>query len=167
MNIELIEQWIETKRAQIGIIKRDSPRYEYEMGQKHLLNELSKFLDDNSAVEEFEGVRAYNSVFIDHLAEAIANRINARFQTEMSDKKLPQDSLNEITGNKKIGTLLSSREVIQRLGISHTTLWRLIKKEQIPAPRKVGRLNRWQESDIENYISISHPTLHQPNETEN
>ncbi|MFZ6726190.1 helix-turn-helix transcriptional regulator [Undibacterium sp. MH2W] len=39
-----------------------------------------------------------------------------------------------------------------RLGVSNTTLWRLIKSNTIPTPRKLGRLNRWVESDINLYI---------------
>jgi predicted DNA-binding transcriptional regulator AlpA len=55
------------------------------------------------------------------------------------------------THNKLIG----SNDVMERVGISYTTLWRLIKTQKIPAPRKIGSLNRWLESDIEQYISHS------------
>lgn len=48
--------------------------------------------------------------------------------------------------------LIGSTDVMQRIGISYTTLWRLVKSQKIPAPRKIGSLNRWLESDIENYI---------------
>ncbi|MET3120803.1 excisionase family DNA binding protein [Oxalobacteraceae bacterium GrIS 2.11] len=48
--------------------------------------------------------------------------------------------------------LIRSAEVVKRMGISYTTLWRLVKAHKIPPPRKIGRLNRWLESDIENYI---------------
>ena len=49
--------------------------------------------------------------------------------------------------------LIGSTEVMQRIGVSYTTLWRLVKAEKIPAPRKIGSLNRWLEADIERYIS--------------
>ena len=48
--------------------------------------------------------------------------------------------------------LLNSNDVMARLGVSNTTLWRLIKSNTIPTPRKLGRLNRWVESDINLYI---------------
>lgn len=49
--------------------------------------------------------------------------------------------------------LIGSRDVMDRISISYTTLWRLVKTNKIPAPRKVGGLNRWLESDIEQYIA--------------
>ncbi len=51
--------------------------------------------------------------------------------------------------------LIGARDVMQRIGVSYSTLRRLVKAHEIPTPRKVGGLNRWLESDIENYISPS------------
>ncbi|MFZ6731938.1 helix-turn-helix transcriptional regulator [Undibacterium sp. Ji42W] len=49
--------------------------------------------------------------------------------------------------------LLSSREIKHILSISNTTLWRLIKSKTIPAPIKIGRLNRWVAEEINQYIA--------------
>jgi predicted DNA-binding transcriptional regulator AlpA len=49
--------------------------------------------------------------------------------------------------------LIDSQEVMQRIGVSYTTLWRLVKTKKIPSPRKIGKLNRWLEADIERYIA--------------
>ncbi len=49
--------------------------------------------------------------------------------------------------------LIGAQDVMQRIGISYSTLGRLVKAHVIPAPRKIGGLNRWLEADIEQYIS--------------
>lgn len=55
--------------------------------------------------------------------------------------------------------LISSADVRKKLGVSNTTLWRLIKANTIPLPVKLGRMNKWAESEINSYIErLTSPT---------
>ena len=45
------------------------------------------------------------------------------------------------------------RQVIERLAISRTTLWRLIKKGEFPPPVKISKYaSAWVDTDVEAYI---------------
>ena len=57
--------------------------------------------------------------------------------------------MNDIKPSKFIDTA----EVMTRIGISRFTIWKMVKNKQFPEPRKVGKLNKWLESDIERYIA--------------
>ncbi|QCE35677.1 AlpA family phage regulatory protein [Acetobacteraceae bacterium] len=51
-------------------------------------------------------------------------------------------------------TLLTRQEVMQFLGVSETTLWRMVKKEQFPPAIKLTpQCLRWKKSQIDKYIS--------------
>jgi excisionase family DNA binding protein len=49
--------------------------------------------------------------------------------------------------------LLTVKDVLARLNISRTTLWRLVKNREIEAIR-VGKQLRFERSAIESYIQI-------------
>lgn len=51
--------------------------------------------------------------------------------------------------------LLSADDVMGRLSVSRTTLWRLQHDEGFPKPITFGRrLKRWRSSQIEEYLSV-------------
>ncbi len=48
--------------------------------------------------------------------------------------------------------LLRRREVLGRLKISSTTLWRCVQRGEITPPLKLGRSAYWPESEIEDLV---------------
>ena len=48
--------------------------------------------------------------------------------------------------------LLRSRDVLNELAISYTTLWRWIKSGEFPKPIQVGTHRRWTRADIDELI---------------
>jgi prophage regulatory protein len=56
---------------------------------------------------------------------------------------------------EKPPALIKTTEVMKRLSISRTTLWRRVKENTFPQPRKICGSSRWLESDIDQYISQS------------
>lgn len=51
-----------------------------------------------------------------------------------------------------MSTLMSVKDVQQRLGISESTLFRLLKHKELKGFKVGGRAWRFEESDIEDYI---------------
>ncbi len=51
-----------------------------------------------------------------------------------------------------MGTLLNAKEAQERLGISESTLFRLLKRKELKG-FKVGRVWKFEEEDIKNYIN--------------
>ena len=50
-------------------------------------------------------------------------------------------------------TLLSSREVMQILGVGRTTLWSMCKTGRFPRPLELSRTNiRWRNDEVMNWI---------------
>ncbi len=52
---------------------------------------------------------------------------------------------------KRMGTLLNVKEAQERLGISESTLFRLLKRKELKG-FKVGRVWKFEEEDLANYI---------------
>ncbi|WP_082660518.1 helix-turn-helix transcriptional regulator [Aureimonas ureilytica] len=51
--------------------------------------------------------------------------------------------------------LLSVQDVMSRLRVSRTTLWRMEHDEGFPKPITFGRrMKRWKEADIEAFIAV-------------
>lgn len=49
--------------------------------------------------------------------------------------------------------LIRKPEVLRKTGLSHTTLYRLIKQGQFPAPLRISaRISVWQESLVDKWI---------------
>ncbi len=46
-------------------------------------------------------------------------------------------------------TLIRRHEVMRRLNISDTTLWRCVQRGDLPPPLKLGRSAYWPESEIQ------------------
>lgn len=56
---------------------------------------------------------------------------------------------NEPAKENKV-TLLTARQVAERMSVSIRTLWRLVQKDQIPQPIRYNRkLVRWRINDLE------------------
>jgi excisionase family DNA binding protein len=53
-----------------------------------------------------------------------------------------------------MGTLLSVKDVQERLGISESTLFRILKRKELKGFKVGGREWRFEESDIEEYIKL-------------
>ena len=54
--------------------------------------------------------------------------------------------------------LLRTKDVQDTLGVSRTTLWRLVKAGTLPAPIKLGpQCNRWRPADIEGALDALRP----------
>lgn len=45
--------------------------------------------------------------------------------------------------------LLKTPDVMEALGVSRSTLWRLVRAGTLPKPIKLGAANRWHACDIE------------------
>lgn len=50
-------------------------------------------------------------------------------------------------------TLLNSKQLAKRLGISLRTLDTLNKQAQLPTCLRIGNLRRWRSEDVENWIN--------------
>ncbi|MCW9698145.1 helix-turn-helix transcriptional regulator [Avibacterium sp. 20-129] len=48
---------------------------------------------------------------------------------------------------------LSAREVAEKLGISRSGIYSLIRSSDFPTPIKFGRLSRWKIADIEHWLN--------------
>lgn len=48
--------------------------------------------------------------------------------------------------------LLDYAEVGRRLGLGRTQLWAMVKRGEFPAPLRIGRARRWQESTVDDWI---------------
>jgi predicted DNA-binding transcriptional regulator AlpA len=50
--------------------------------------------------------------------------------------------------------LLRERELRERLGISHSTIWRMLRNKRFPEPiRLSARVKAWRLADIERWLS--------------
>ncbi|WP_430389774.1 helix-turn-helix transcriptional regulator [Dyella sp. 20L07] len=49
--------------------------------------------------------------------------------------------------------LLRTKDVLEILGVSRTTLYRLVQSEQLPPPLKLGRSTFWPEREIAQLIA--------------
>ena len=55
--------------------------------------------------------------------------------------------------------LLRTKDVQDTLGVSRTTLWRLVRAGTVPAPIKLSaQCNRWRPSDIEAALEALRPS---------
>ena len=60
--------------------------------------------------------------------------------------------------NQRFDRLLSTTEVLSRIPVSRTTLWRFVQDKLIKPPRKLGTHRiAWLESEIEEYIQSRKP----------
>lgn len=48
--------------------------------------------------------------------------------------------------------MLNTKQVMEALGCSVVTLYRLRRNNQFPQPLKLGRVNRWRESVVSDWI---------------
>lgn len=60
---------------------------------------------------------------------------------------------SELAQRYSIERLLKSREVEILTAMHRQTIWRKIKAGQFPAPRKMGNINVWPESEIREWIA--------------
>lgn len=44
---------------------------------------------------------------------------------------------------------LTTDDITAMFSCSRTTVWRWVRAEVLPAPRRIGGLNRWRRADIE------------------
>ena len=66
-----------------------------------------------------------------------------------------------MTTNTHIPTshrLLRLKQVLEITGLGKTKIYALIKLNQFPAPKKIGRISAWLNSDIETWVTNGHST---------
>ena len=56
--------------------------------------------------------------------------------------------------------LLTEKQVTEIVGFKKTKLDQMIKEGTFPAPKKYGRVNKWFESDIEEWLKKEKKELH-------
>lgn len=50
--------------------------------------------------------------------------------------------------------LLTARQVGELMSVSTRTIWRMLSREQLPEPIRIGsRLTRWRLADIETFLA--------------
>lgn len=49
--------------------------------------------------------------------------------------------------------IIFSLETMKRTGLSRQTIWRYIKANKFPMPKKIGNRNAWLESSISDWIA--------------
>lgn len=54
--------------------------------------------------------------------------------------------------------LLRLKQVLEITGLGKTKIYALIKLNQFPAPKKIGRISAWLNSDIEAWVTSGHST---------
>lgn len=52
---------------------------------------------------------------------------------------------------------LSAEQVADLLGVSRAHIWRMLKRGQLPAPARLGRLSRWDRRTIETWLAAGAP----------
>ena len=60
------------------------------------------------------------------------------------------------TQNPTSHRLLRLKQVLEITGLGKTKLYALIKLNQFPAPKKIGRISAWLNSDIETWVTSGH-----------
>lgn len=55
---------------------------------------------------------------------------------------------------------LSAEQVAELLGVSRAHVWRMLKRGQLPAPARLGRLSRWDRRAIETWLAAGAPAAH-------
>ena len=48
---------------------------------------------------------------------------------------------------------ITTTQLVEKLQLSRTTIWRKIKDGELPAPVKFGPNNRWLESQIDEFMA--------------
>ncbi|MDR3445730.1 AlpA family phage regulatory protein [Dyella sp.] len=48
--------------------------------------------------------------------------------------------------------LIRLKRVLERVGVSRASLYRLIKAEQFPQPTKIGTMSAWPDSEVTDFI---------------
>lgn len=43
-------------------------------------------------------------------------------------------------------------DLITELRLSRATIYRIIKRDGFPAPKKIGKLSRWKRDEVEQYL---------------
>ena len=66
-----------------------------------------------------------------------------------------------------MGKLLDAKGVQERLGISESTLFRMLKNKELKGFKVGGRAWRFEESDIEEYIKRQRQKAEQPQSESN
>jgi predicted DNA-binding transcriptional regulator AlpA len=54
---------------------------------------------------------------------------------------------------KKAARLLSRREVMDRIGVSYTTLWSWMRLGKFPRSREIGGKIAWIEAEVDRWIA--------------
>lgn len=62
--------------------------------------------------------------------------------------KAPETRGAEVTDNTQQKTLLRVGEVATLLDLGVSTIWRQVRKGQLPAPLQIGGSTRWRAADI-------------------
>ncbi len=57
-----------------------------------------------------------------------------------------------VEGERAPASLIHIREVARRLGVSRSTIRRLVKDSEFPAPLNIGGSHRWRPSSVEAYL---------------
>ena len=70
-------------------------------------------------------------------------------------------SINDIEKNMKKDELLTVQEGADWLAISKPTIWRMIRRGEIPVVRIARRTIRLKLTDLENYIEKNYGTITQ------
>ncbi|OOF42797.1 hypothetical protein BKK51_12455 [Rodentibacter trehalosifermentans] len=47
----------------------------------------------------------------------------------------------------------NAREIAEKLGVSRSGIYSLMKSSQFPAPIKIGRLSRWKVSEVAQWLN--------------
>jgi excisionase family DNA binding protein len=61
---------------------------------------------------------------------------------------MPQQPLDE-----EVERLLDVHQVAERIGVSASTVWRMTKDEELPAPLILGKLTRWRVRDFNAWVA--------------
>lgn len=61
--------------------------------------------------------------------------------------------MNYQSETKQAKPLWTVREVAEHLGCGVSTVWRLTKQGEIPAPMKIGGMVRWRREEMERFTS--------------
>jgi prophage regulatory protein len=66
--------------------------------------------------------------------------------------KLKGDTMN-VAASKKHDRLLRVPQILERVPVSRSWLWRLVKDGKFPQPLRISeKITAWKESDIDNFL---------------
>lgn len=115
---------------------------------------------DTSSLVSISRPEAISPSYIEQLVRTPNDYANAESSQRRTHSRILRNNtksmVQHIESTKTEGTWLLTRgDLSERLNVSKRTISRMLSAGELPRPVRIGRLVRWRESDIEEFIDRS------------